>query len=78
VRLVEIAASIFILRGLVGFGCDLWQWQRRRDDEVEREHLGERVTEKTRQKLAEPAVARPDVVRDPRFLRGGSPDRRRA
>jgi hypothetical protein len=78
VRLIEILASLFVLRGLVAFGVDVMRWFRVHDAEIALQNVGERVSETTRRKLAEPAPVRAEFVRGEQLLRSGTPERRRA
>lgn len=53
-RLIEIIASLFVLRGLAAFAVDVMRWVRAHDAEITLQSVGDRVTESTRQKLAAP------------------------
>lgn len=79
---VEILGTYLMLRWLESLAVRLYERARRIEVEVELAHVGDRVSEKTREKLASQpvreAASRREGVTDPRFLRGGAPERRRA
>lgn len=72
-HLVEIVATLIALYVLYLFACFLITYARKRNVEIELAHVGDRVSEATRRRLPELAspIVRPEVLRDPRFRRGG-------
>lgn len=50
-RIIEILASLLILRGFYAFASDMLTYLRRKDVELEMEYRGDRVSESTRAKL---------------------------
>lgn len=75
---VEILGTYLMLRWLESLAVRLYERARRIEVEVELAHVGDRVSERLRVRLSEPPAAKPDVAPDPRFLRGGPAERRRA
>lgn len=74
-HLADVVSTLFAIYVLYLFACALLAYARRRDAEIQLSHVGDRVSETTRRRYADPvqapAPSRPEAVRDPRFRRGG-------